>query len=120
MLIYVSHATQFDYKNELYEILKLSPKFKEHHFILPHEFADKAKHSYDDIKRSDVFLADVSYPSTGQGIEIAWADSLNKKIVCIHKKNSHYSSSLDLLNCEFHPYSDEKTLLTILGNVICR
>lgn len=37
------------------------------------------------IKKCDVFVADITKPSTGIGIEIMAAKKFNKKIICVHK-----------------------------------
>lgn len=39
-------------------------------------------------------IAEVSYPSTGLGMELAWADAANIPILCIHKMNCIPSSSV--------------------------
>ena len=88
MKIYVSHSKNFDYKKELYEVLE-NTNLK-HEFILPHKDSDKSFNTKDLLmdKKCDLVLAEVSYPATGQGIELGWADVYKIPIVCIYKKNS--------------------------------
>ena len=69
MKIYVCHSTSFDYNNHLYEPLK--SVLSDHDLIFTHD-ADSDFHSKDAIDSSDLVLAEVSYPSTGQGIELDW------------------------------------------------
>lgn len=40
------------------------------------------------IKESDVIVAEVTNPSLGVGFELGFAESLNKKIICLFRENS--------------------------------
>lgn len=40
------------------------------------------------IKECDILIADVTTPSLGVGYEIGFAESLNKKIICLYKEGS--------------------------------
>lgn len=40
------------------------------------------------IKEADVVIAEVTTPSLGVGYEIAYAESLNKKIMCLFRENN--------------------------------
>jgi len=40
------------------------------------------------LKKANVIVADVSTPSTGVGYEMAYAESLNKKILCLYREGS--------------------------------
>ena len=69
MKIYVSHASSYDYRGELYEPLKLA--LPDHELFLPHEKSnDVSQEARDIIEACDIVLAEVSYPSTGQGVEL--------------------------------------------------
>lgn len=92
MKLYVCHSTNFDYQSELYEPLR--QEFGEaHQLVLPHDNKD-GEHSKAIIASSDMVLAEVSYPSTGQGIELGWADDLNIPIVCLYKSTETPSGAL--------------------------
>jgi 2'-deoxynucleoside 5'-phosphate N-hydrolase len=41
------------------------------------------------IKESDIIVAEVTQPSLGVGYEIAFAESLNKKIICLYKEQEN-------------------------------
>lgn len=116
MQIYISHSTQFDYKTELYAPLKSANNCK-HQLYLPHEQHADAINTRKIIEFSDVLLAEVSHPSTGQGIEIAWAADANVTIVCIHKQNTRFSSSLALLCKDFYEYANLDELMTLFSNI---
>jgi nucleoside 2-deoxyribosyltransferase len=40
------------------------------------------------LKESDVFVADVTTPSVGVGYEVASAESLNKKVLCLYREGA--------------------------------
>lgn len=104
MKIYVSHASSYDFKNELYAPLKQF--LPEHELFLPHENSDDANNNAKKIlKKCDIILAEVSYPSTGQGIELGWADMLQKPIVCIYKTDAKPSSAVPIVASATHQYA---------------
>lgn len=114
MKIYVSHSTNFDYKTQLYEPLKAELS-GDYELILPHESGDGVVDSKDAIKHSDLIIAEVSYPSTGQGIELGWADEYNIPIVCIHRSDANPSSALRIVSSSFIEYRSQSDLLERLG-----
>lgn len=114
MKIYVSHSRDFDFRNELYEPLKSSLKSIE--FIFPHEDSDKPFNTKElfENKTCDLVLAEVSRPSTGQGIELGWANLLNIPILCVFKTNSDISGSLSVLTDELIEYNSSEDLISKL------
>jgi len=113
MKIYVTHSSDFDYKKELYLPIRNSNLNSKYEFILPHENNDHFN-SYEVIKNADLILAEVSFPSTGQGIELGWANAFNKKILCINKTGSKISGSLKYISKDFLTYNDSE-LIDILS-----
>ena len=101
--IYVIHSTAFDFENDLYKILKKNNEFE---FIFPHAKENELKDSRELIAGSDVVLAEVSYPSTGSGIEIGRAECAGVPIVAIFKKSSKVSSALKFVTSSFIEYED--------------
>lgn len=101
--VYIAHSTSFDFKKELYLPLKESALFDRYNLIFPHESED-FKSSKELIKNSAMVLAEVSYASTGMGIELGWANSFNIPIVCIYKKNVQVSKSLEAISSKFIVY----------------
>lgn len=116
MKIYICHSTQFDYKTELYQPIKESALFKEHEFIFPHD-TDKFVNSKDIVKSCDLVIAEVSYPSIGEGIELGWADDAQVPVVCIHHENCRISPSLSTITSRLIPY-DSTNLTQILDNLL--
>lgn len=117
MKIYVAHSSSFDFKTELYTPLKNTSLFTEHTFFLPHD-TDEFINTKEIIESSDLVLAEVSYPSTGEGIELGWADSAGVKIVCIYKEGTTPSSSLKAVSTSLIAYRDSEDLLIKIKEAI--
>src|SRR3990167_1351123 len=93
MKIYIAHSKDFDYKNELYAPLRDSRLNSQHEIFLPHE-TDQFINTKEIVEKSDMVIAEVSYPATGEGIELGWADSFRIPIVCLYKEGTKPSQSL--------------------------
>lgn len=110
MKIFVSHSTKFDFKNELYKPLRESELNSKHEIILPHE-SDTEVSTKDMIRDCDLFIAEVSYPSTGQGIELGWANGAYVTSVCFYKAGSEVSSSLKYVTDNIFEYDSMDTMI---------
>lgn len=110
MKIYFGHSKGFDYKNELYKPIRENALNQLHEIIFPHE-TNKFINSKDIIKNCDLIIAEVTYPATGLGIELGWAEIFNKPVVCFYKKGSKLSGSLKAVTHNFIDYSDSKDLV---------
>ncbi len=107
MRVYVGHSGSFDFRKELYEPLKrLSFEF-----VFPHEKAGEPFNSKEVLKSCRLMIAEVSYPSTGLGIEIGWADMYGVPIVFIHKKGVKVSDALKVIGKDFIEYSSDEELI---------
>lgn len=120
MKIYVAHSTKknlntpYNYQENLYAPLKQSKLWDAHNFILPHDKSTIATSSQNIIKTADMILAEVSFPSTGLGIELGWAHIYGKNVLCIHKKDYSLTSALKCIcanNINFLEYSGIKNLI---------
>lgn len=119
MDVYIAHSSNYDFINELYNPVK-EIKFRPHdiNFIFPH-LTDQFKNSKQLIsKQIDLLIAEVSYPSTGLGIELGWANIANVPIYCIHKTDMKYSSSLNTITDKFYNYSNTEELKHIIKTII--
>jgi hypothetical protein len=95
MNIYISHCGgNYDYENELYKPIKESKLSRAHHFFLPHEPQNIDTDAVTELKHTDMLVAEASYPSTGQGIELAQAKAAGVPILCFYKSGAKTSSSL--------------------------
>lgn len=104
MKVYFGHSSDVDYK-KLYQIIK--DIRSDHDIILPHDFSKEPFDSKKMMDEIDVFIAEVSMPSTGLGIEIAWAKDSNTPIYFMYKKGSKISDCLTLMSKSFIEYTDE-------------
>jgi nucleoside 2-deoxyribosyltransferase len=117
MKIYVSHSRNYDYENELYLPLRNSELNSQHKFILPHENSTEP-FSTKELFQShgcDLVIAEVSFPATGQGIELGWANLLGIPVICISKKDSKISGSLKVITDKFVEYENTNDLFEILS-----
>ena len=118
MKIYISHASSYDYREELYRPLKSF--FKDHELFLPHEGDNSELHAKDVLPTCELLLAEVSFPSTGQGIELGVAHMLNKPVLCIHKVGARPSSSLKYITDKIVEYKNLSDILPTLQIELAR
>ncbi len=111
MKIYLGHATSFDYENELYAPFKKSKLMQDHEMVLPHSEFRIPWSTLDVIKSCDLFIAEVSYPSTGLGIELGWANIFNRQILCIHKTGITPSAALKIITNHCVEYNNIENLI---------
>jgi|WetSurMetagenome_2_1015567.scaffolds.fasta_scaffold1503864_1 hypothetical protein len=118
MKIYVTHSTSFDYQNELYKPLRNSELNLNNEITLPHEKSSALFDSKNYMQNCDLVIAEVSYPSIGQGIELGWANMYDKRIICIYKSGSKTSSSINAVSKEIYAYSTADDLISVLTKLI--
>lgn len=116
MKIYVAHSSSFDFKKELYDPILKSSLIKKHTFHLPHQGTQTNSKIF--LEGCNLVIAEVSYPSTGMGIELGWADSFKIPIVCFYKKGTKPSSSLKSITNSIFEYTNSKDLLSKIREVI--
>lgn len=113
--VYIGHSREIDFVKELYAPLK---GILDVEFVFPHEEGNEVLNSKELIRKCDLFLAEVSYPSTGLGIEIGRAESFNIPVVAIYKKGSKISSSLNFITSTILEYDDLKDDVDKIKKVI--
>jgi len=122
MKIYIGHSRDFNYKKELYEPIRNSDRLREFEVILPHDNGAIGQHSREFYNDIDLFIAEVSYPSIGLGIELGWANDSNVPIICISRKGNKISSSLKTVSDNFLKYESADELVdkiyTAIGALI--
>jgi hypothetical protein len=117
MKIYCAHSTSFDFNNEYYLPLKHSELSQNHELIFPHEnnqFID----SKEIVKNCELIIAEVSYPSIGEGIELGWANDANISVICLYKEGSKVSKSLNVISKIFISYASSQDLISKLSKHI--
>ncbi len=117
MKIHVVHSNSYDFRNELYTPLRNSELNNLHQIFLPHE-TDEFIKTKDLIRDCDIVIAEVSYPATGLGIELGWADAFGKPIICISKQDSKISGSLKVVSEVFIEYASSEELVTKVSEAI--
>jgi hypothetical protein len=111
MKIYLSHSGNHDYETELYAPLKSSDIARTHQILFPHDKENINQKSKNWIEVADLVIAETSHPSTGQGIELGWADAAAKRILYFYKTGSKISSSLKFITEDSIEYSDATDML---------
>jgi len=113
MKIFISHSSDFDYKNELYIPIRNSILNQENEIILPHEtYVDPMKiPSKDVIETCNLIISDISKTSFWVWIELWWANIYNIPILCIYKKWTIFSKSLSVICDNFIEYDNKIDML---------
>lgn len=114
MNIYIGHSRHSDYVKELYEPIRKSKLNKDHNFIFPHEEGKPFFWTKEILKECNLMVAEVSYPATGLGIELGYADMYNVPILCIYKTGFKISKSLESITDRFGQYENQKDIIKIL------
>jgi hypothetical protein len=116
--VYFSHSRdpKFDYLS-MYDFLDTSfPNIK---WFFPHlisQGSNPVKEMFK-AKEFDLVLAEVSFPSHGQGIELGYADMLSIPIFCINLKGQRISGSINSVTENIFEYSDFEDLKSSLDNL---
>lgn len=117
MKIYVGHSNEWNYQKELYEPIMKSKLYKKHEFIFPH-INNNSFNSDEVVQECDLFIAEVSMPSLGLGIEIGRAEKSGKQIVCIYMMGYKCSDSLKYVNTDIIQYENSEDMVRKLGEYI--
>ena len=113
--IYFAHSTHFDYQS-LYKVFLDSNLSVDYDLILPH--LDEPVNSLDIIRKSSLFIAEVSVASLGLGIELGEANVFKLPILCVYQRDAKLSSSLKFISADFIEYDDLNDLICQLANLI--
>ena len=117
MNIFISHSKKYDYINKLYTPIKNSNLVISNTFFFPHE-NNKTINTKEVISNSDLVIAEVSLPGTGQGIELGWADYAQTPILCIYEKGLKISSSLKFITNNFIEYENVEDMINKIDDFI--
>ncbi len=117
MKIYVAHATNFDYVNEIYKPIRENELLKKYDIVLPHE-DDNYIHNRDYYNNFDLCICEVSSPSIGLGIELGFLYDSNVKTYCFYKKGSNYSKSILAITKELIEYDNKEDFINKVKNII--
>ncbi|MCA9351831.1 hypothetical protein KC866_00330 [Patescibacteria group bacterium] len=117
MKIFVTHSSDINVHEDLYQPIRESELNKKHDIKLPQEFG-KETITKELIQSQDFIIAESSMPSTGSGIELGWADMYNVPILNVYKKNSKSSSSLRYVTDNHIEYIDSKDMVNKITDFI--
>lgn len=119
MKIYVGHSSDSSFREELYSPLRESELTERHDLVFPHEDSDELFDSKEFLEtEADLFLAEVSEASTGLGIELGWAEQFKVPILCIYKKGSNPSGSLNAVTDNIKEYRGSEALIGVVKEAI--
>ena len=90
---------------------------QEHEFYFPHEEGDR-EHTKETIQQSDVVVAEISYSSTGAGIELGYAHSFGVPIIALHEVGNLGTTSVAYLTTTILEYQDEEDMITKLTEAL--
>ena len=117
--IYVAHSRSFDFVKELYEPIRESVLSRTHTIVLPHEASDEPFDSKTYLRdEADVLIAEVSEPSIGLGMELAWADQYRVPIICVYRSGANVSSSVRTVSNRFLEYASGPELIRGLETIL--
>lgn len=116
MRIYFSHSRgEFDYKNGLYFPLRSSQLNNQHEILFPHETSDGPFNSRELMDSIGLFGAEVSYPSTGLGIELGTAFEKKVPIACFYLEGKVPARSVHRVTKHVFSYTDSNDLVRLLA-----
>jgi len=116
--IYFGHSKDWDYQSGLYRPIQDSSLNDDFIIIFPHTSKGEEFVSERDLKKIDLFVAEISLPSTGLGIELGFAHLFNIPILCIHRRGTTVRSSIKRLNCEILEYSEIDEVVRVIRRSI--
>jgi len=114
MMIYISNSNSYDYESELYEPIRQSDLYKNHQIFLSSESQNSDVNLKDILDKVDLMIAEVSYPSTGQGIELGRADAAGIPVLCFHKSDCKPSSSVRYITDKLYSYKTTPELIEMI------
>ena len=109
--IYVGHSRDPKYQYRLTLYAPLKALLQVHQVYFPHEQdGPPSINSEELLPKCQLMIAEVSYPSTGLGLELAWARTAKILVLCIHLTDCPPSSSVTSLFPHLLAYADEADL----------
>ncbi len=118
MKIYFGHSRDFNYEEEFYKPIEKSELLKNEVLILPHKDSGFIQRDKDFYKSLDLFIAEVTYPSTGLGIELGFVSDGNASVYCLYKSGTKPSSSLKAVSDNFIGYNSPDELTEIIEKIV--
>lgn len=118
MKIYFGHSKQFDYLNELYYPIEKSAILGNETLLFPHKLSKENTNSRRFYGEIDLFIAEVTYPATGLGIELGWVFDEEIPVYCFHKKGTKPSSSILCVTNNIYEYTSTRDMITKIEAIV--
>lgn len=114
-ILYLGHAVRWNFQEHLYKPLRNSHFSEEFNLILPHEQSLEPSNTKSIIENCNVMLAEVSYPSTGLGIELGWAEVFDIPIIAFYQEGRSPTKTLKLVVHDVFEYDSMPDLIEKLS-----
>lgn len=118
MKIFFAHATEHTFKYEAYEAIQSSQLYQKYQITLPQENGYQPPMPRESILEYDMLIAECSFPSTGEGIELGWMHSVGKPILCLYRSDAKPSGALHNVANEIAVYEDFNDMLNKIEDFI--
>lgn len=119
MKVYFGHSKKINYQ-EFYNAFLKSELSKNYEFIFPHakDYNNRNGRAFYNKENIDIFLAEVSSPATGLGIELGFAYDEKIPIYCFHQENCHVNNSLYTITDNIIEYKNIEDFLIKVTNIL--
>lgn len=107
-----------DYKRDFYDLVRQSSVYANHDCIFPHETDENSWNDRAFYQTIDLFVAEISHPSTGLGIELGWASEAGCKIVCVHKADVSPSAAIRSVCQDVMAYKNHDELIALFEKAV--
>ena len=118
MRIYFGHSRDFDYEREYYAPIEASEALREDELIMPHKGGTYTARDREFYACLDLFVAEVSCPSIGLGIELGWASSGGVPIYCLYKKGAKPTGALRAVTDNVIEYESGEDLVGKVEQIV--
>ena len=91
--------------------------FVDHYNFEPQQEKEMMRTAFEEIKSSDILIAELTNKSIGVGIELGYAFAMQKPIIYLHKKESEHSTTASGSSSYAIGYKDNDDLIKQLENI---
>jgi 2'-deoxynucleoside 5'-phosphate N-hydrolase len=124
-------ALSFSHRRELGAVVAAVSRALRSVSIQPFVFTDQyvfekseskamMKRACDDIRRSDLFIAEVSYKEIGIGVEAGFASGRGKPVLYLRQRSAEHSTTVSGISEEIIIYDDPADLEQKMQNLLQR
>lgn len=114
-VLYLGHAPRWNFQEHLYLPLVSSHFATDFELILSHQHSLEPANTKEMIRNANVMLAEVSYPSTGLGIEMGWAEEFDVPIIAFYQHGRSPTHCLKIVAHDLFAYGSSRDLIAKLN-----